>query len=187
MAVRLSENQIAAITQRNKSLVISASAGSGKTTVLVKRVLKLVCEENISLENLVIVTFTNAAAAGIKDKLRKALSAKLSENPADEHIRKQLLIIGNADISTVHSFCGRLIKKYSHLLEKDIPSNPRLLSDTEDKLLRQEVLEELLDDYYFKEDEDFISLIDCYSPGRNDDGLIKLMRGMYEYVCSIPF
>ncbi len=187
MAVKFSENQNAAITVRNKSLVISASAGSGKTTVLVERVLKMVCEENVSLENLAVVTFTNAAAAGIKDKLRKALNERLSKNPSDEHIRKQLLLIGNADISTVHSFCGRIIKKYSHVLRKDIPSNVRLLNDTEDKLLRQEVLEELFDDYYFKEDEDFISLIECYSPGRNDDALIKLMLGMYEYVCSIPF
>lgn len=187
MAVKFSENQIEAINGRGKSLVLSASAGSGKTTVLVERVLKYVCEDGVSLENLVVVTFTNAAAAGIKDKLRKKLNEKLSENPENEHIRKQLLNLSNAEISTVHSFCGRLIKKYGHLLSENIPSSAKLLNDTEDKLLRQEVLEEVFDDFYESSDEEFINLIECMSPGRNDEALIELMLKMYEYVLSIPF
>ncbi len=187
MAVSFSENQKKAIETRGKSLVLSASAGSGKTTVLVERVLRLVCEEKISLENLAVVTFTNAAAAGIKDKLRKALNERLSNTPADEHIRKQLLLLPDADISTVHSFCGRLIKKYSHVLKRDIPSSAKLLSDTEDKLLKQETAEELFDECYSQGDDRFINFIEFYSPGRNDDNLIKLILSVYEYVCSIPF
>lgn len=187
MDVKFSKNQEKAINDRGKSLVLSASAGSGKTTVLVERVLKLVCEEKVSIENLCVVTFTNAAAAGIKSKLRKKLSERLSKNPDDEHIRKQLLLVSDADISTVHSFCGRLIKKYGYALKREISSSVRLSDDTEDKLLRQQIMEELIDDCYYRNDDDFVTMIECLSPGRNDDGLIAIMLKTYDYICSIPF
>jgi len=187
MSVEYSREQLIALETRNKDMILSASAGSGKTTVLVGRIIRMVCEEGISLENLAVVTFTNAAASGIKDKLRKELRKKTDEQPDNEHLRKQLLIINNADISTVHSFCGRLIKKYGHLLPVALPVKTRLLNETEEAVMYQECIEEVITEYYEKDDELFERMMESYSPGRNDDDFTEMLLKTYHFILSIPF
>lgn len=187
MAVEFSKEQLKAIEIRNKDMVLSASAGSGKTTVLVERIIRLVCEEGISLENLAVVTFTNAAAGGIREKLRKALRSKIDEKPDDEHLRKELLLLSNADISTVHSFCGKIIKKYNQNLKVALPSGTRLMNETEEAVLKQECAEEIITEYYEKDDELFEQLMESYSPGRDDSEFVSLLLKAYGFILSIPF
>ncbi|MBQ4109408.1 MAG: helicase-exonuclease AddAB subunit AddA [Clostridia bacterium] len=186
-SVKFSQEQLSVIENKNGSVLVSAAAGSGKSTVLVERIIRTVCEENCDIDKLLVVTFTKAAANGMKEKISKALKKKIAENPSDSKLKKQLLLLNACNISTVHSFCTKMLEKYSYYLPENVPVNYSIIDETENALMRQEVLDDLLDELYEAEDDDFAGLVERYAPGRDDKSLNKLVFGIYNKITSAPF
>lgn len=184
--IKFSPEQLKAIELKNSSLMVSAAAGSGKTAVLVERIIRKITEENADIDKLLVVTFTNAAAQGMKKKIKSAIKERLKNDRGNTNLKRQLLLVDKANISTVHSFCLDLIKKYSHLLPKNVPGDFSLLNETEKSLMINQILSEIITDYYEKNDEDFIRLLDCYGSGSNDSKIITTVIGIYNFLVSIP-
>jgi len=185
-SVKFSEEQLSAIEKRNSSLLVSAAAGSGKTAVLVERIIRKITEEKVNINELLVVTFTNAAANGMKEKIKKAIKECIKKDQTNVFLKKQLYLIDSANISTVHSFCMNLIKKYSYLLPENVPVSFTLLTDTEQALIKQQVINELINEYYEKNDEVFEKLSESYSTAKSDDMLIELILYLYSFLTSIP-
>ena len=162
---------------------MTAGAGSGKTSVLVERILQRIMdrEDPVEIDRLLVVTFTNAAAAEMKQRIGAALEKTLQKNPRLSFLRRQLLLLNKAAISTVHSFCLQVIKRYYYL--RDLDPSFRILEETEADLLQQEVLEEVLEAYYANEEAEspFYRLVDMYSSDRGDRALSALVLLLYSF------
>lgn len=184
--IEFSTEQELAIDTKDTSLMVSAAAGSGKTAVLVERIIRKITSGATDIDKLLIVTFTNAAAAGMKLKIKEAIREKLKENKGDKNLKKQLLLVDRANISTVHSFCLDLIKKNIHLLPPEVPGDFALLDEVEKNLIASQVLSEIMADYYEKNDDDFIALLECYGRGSDDSKVSELVLKLYKFLISIP-
>ena len=178
-----SDDQWSAISQSGEDILVAAAAGSGKTAVLVERIIRKIADPSrgFSVDRLLVATFTKAAAAEMKQRIREALERALEEQPEEEHLRKQLSLLGRASITTLHSFCMEVIRRYY----QQIPLNPafRILNENEAEMLRQELLEELFEDKYGEEDEGstFRELVDWFSGERNDDAMHRLVQRLYDF------
>lgn len=159
--------------------------GSGKTTVLVERIVNKIINENIDIDKLLIVTFTNAAAAEMRERILEAIYKKIDENPDNKNLQKQILLLSKANISTIHSFCLDVIKNYFY--EIGISSNFRIGDTSEIELLKQETMEDVFDELYEIQDKEFISLLNVYSGYRDDQNLKNLILKIYNYSQSMPF
>ena len=182
--LKLTPQQQAVVHDRGGTLLVSAAAGSGKTKVLVDRVLDRIISEGKNIHEFLIITFTNAAAAELRAKISEAISRELSVHPENRHLSRQLNLLQMSHISTVHAFCGTVIREYGYLL--DIPSDFRVLDDGERQELLQKQLDLLLDDAYEKQDPGFLRLTDTLGAGRNDNALCTLVTALYEKVLSQP-
>ena len=142
------DNQLRAIEESGKNMLVAAAAGSGKTAVLVERIIRKICDESntLDVDRLFVVTFTEAAATEMRHRLRDALDKQLLANPGSAHLRRQLALVNQAQISTLHSFCNRVVQKYGYT----IGLNPgyRLAKDTEMQLMMEEVLRDVLTKKY---------------------------------------
>ena len=123
-----------AINSKTKDLLVSAAAGSGKTAVLVERIINLITEKKVDIDKLLVVTFTNAAASQMKEKIYKALIKKIEQGDVSDHIRRQLVLINRAKINTVHSFCLDVLRKNFNLI--DIDPSCRIADETETLILK---------------------------------------------------
>lgn len=159
--------------------------GSGKTTVLVERIVNKIINERIDIDKLLIVTFTNAAAAEMRQRILEAIYEKIDENPDNTDLQKQIILLNKANISTIHSFCLEVIKNYFY--EIGISSNFRIGDTSEIELLKQETLEEVFEKLYEEKNEQFINLVNTYSGYRDDDSLKELILKIYNYSQSMPF
>ncbi len=177
MARPWTTDQLTAITDRAGTLLVSAAAGSGKTAVLVERVIRYILEDGKDIDDFLIVTFTNAAAAEMRGKITDAIMGYLSEHPADQRMKKQLYLVHKAQITTVHAFCLSLVRENFHRL--GLSPSFRIGDERETDLLRQEVLQELLDRWYEKEDPGFGLLSHMVSDNRDDRGLERLILDFY--------
>lgn len=175
-----------AITASGGNLLVSAAAGSGKTAVLVERVIHrlLETENPVDLDRFLVVTFTEAAAAEMRQRIGRALAEALTKRPGDRHLKKQQSLLNKASISTLHSFCLNLIRKYFYLLELD-PS-VKVAGQEETALLKEEVLEELLERKYAEADPAFFLLAETFG-GRGDQGLRDQVLALYEFTRSQPW
>lgn len=184
-----SDDQWRAISQSGSNMLIAAAAGSGKTAVLVERIIQKLCnkEHPLSVDRLLVATFTKAAASEMRQRIREALEKELARNPADEHLGRQLAMLGRASITTLHSFCMEVIQRYYTL----IPLDPgfRIASESETALLRQEVLEELFEEKYAQEREGspFLRLVDWFGGERSDDAVFFLVQKLYDFSRSHPW
>lgn len=195
-----SDDQWRAIAESGDDILVAAAAGSGKTAVLVERIIrKISAEENgFSVDRLLVATFTKAAAAEMRQRIREALERKLeeSEDNAGEgpdgngHLRRQLALLGRASITTLHSFCLEVIRRYYQL----IPIDPgfRILNEHEAEMMRQELLEELLEEKYGEVSEDgedgvFVRLADWFSGERSDDAVHALVQRLHDFARSHPW
>ena len=181
------DDQWKAITASGQDILVAAAAGSGKTAVLVERLIrKIVSKENpVDVDRLLIVTFTNASAAEMRSRIGEALEKELKEQPTSLHLRRQLSLLNRASISTLHSFCMNVIRKYYYQI--DIDPGFRIANDTEAVLLRDEVMEELLEENYSQENnERFYDLVDRYSNDRSDMELQEMIRKLYEFSLAHP-
>lgn len=180
----LSLQQEAVVKDRGGTLLVSAAAGSGKTKVLVDRVMKKIQTDGKNINEFLIITFTNAAASELRGKISQAIAKALSQDPKNRHLQRQLNLISLAQISTVHAFCGNLIRQYGYLLE--IPSDYTMLEDAPREEMLTRILEDILEESYEKKDPGFLLLANTLGAGRNDSGLIKLVQNLFEKLLSQP-
>lgn len=186
MGVRWTEEQKKVITLRGRNILVSAAAGSGKTAVLVERIIRMLTdtEHPVDVDRLLIVTFTEAAAAEMKERIRGAIEQELEKRPEDVHLQRQATLIHSAQITTIHSFCLSVIREHFHVI--DIDPGFRIAEEGELKLLKQDVLEELLEACYVNSSKEFLELVEKLSGGHNDKKLEELILQLYEYSRSYP-
>ena len=182
MAVTLTEAQRAVVAHEGGALLVSAAAGSGKTKVLVDRLLRKLCAPDTpaNIDEFLIITYTNAAAAELRAKISAALSERLAERPDDRHLQRQLTRIYLTQISTVHAFCAVLLRRYAHAL--DLPADFRVGEEYEMEVLRERVLDEVLEEAYAHLDErpEVAAAVDALGYGRDDRRLAELVLQLYE-------
>lgn len=183
------DEQWRAITERGSHVLVAAAAGSGKTAVLVERILRIITDERkpVDVDRLLVATFTKAAADEMRQRMRQALEAKLAEGDASSHLRRQLALIHRASFTTLHSFCMDVITRYY----ARIPLDPgfRVANGTEAELIRQDALETLFETLYEESpaDSPFWGLVERYGGRRGDEGLYALVLQLYDYSRSHPF
>lgn len=183
------DDQWNAIAHQGENILVAAAAGSGKTAVLVERIIRKIASEEtlLNVDQLLVATFTKAAAAEMKERIREALEKELEKKPDSDHLRRQLALMNRASITTLHSFCLEVIQRYFQL----IPLDPafRIANETEAAFLRQEVLEELFEAQYASEseDSDFRRLVDWFSGERSDEAMFRLVQQLYDFSRSHPW
>ncbi|MBO1306941.1 helicase-exonuclease AddAB subunit AddA [Enterococcus sp. 669A] len=177
-----------AIYDQGDNLLVSASAGSGKTAVLVRRVIEKIKRERLSVDELLVVTFTEAAASEMKERVQGALQEAVNEETDQElknHFTRQLTLLPMANISTLHSFCSKVIQRFFYLIDLD-PSYRMLTDATETILLKEDVWDELREECYEQNEEIFYRLTENFSNDRSDQGLEDLILSMYEFARANP-
>ncbi|MEH7383675.1 helicase-exonuclease AddAB subunit AddA [Bacillus sp. JJ1533] len=181
------DDQWKAIVASGQDILVAAAAGSGKTAVLVERIIRkiLSSEHPVDVDRLLVVTFTNASAAEMRNRIGEALEKALKEDPASLHVRRQLSLLNRASISTIHSFCLEVIRKFYYLI--DIDPGFRIADSTEAELLRDEVIEELFEEHYSNlENTKFFDLVDRFTNDRTDVELQNMIRKLYEFSRAHP-
>lgn len=180
------EAQWQAISERGRHLLVAAGAGAGKTAVLVERIIQRVtdAERPLNIDQLLVVTFTNAAAAEMRERISAAIAAKLAECPDDGHLTRQLALLGRASIATLHSFCLDLLRQ--HFYRLDLDPAFRIADVTEAELLRTDVLERLFEERYQAGDELFTELVDAYGGTHDDSHLQEIMLQLDSFASSHP-
>ncbi|WP_294394558.1 helicase-exonuclease AddAB subunit AddA [uncultured Clostridium sp.] len=181
------DEQLSAIETRNCNLLVAAAAGSGKTAVLVERIIRIITNEYnpVDIDKLLVVTFTNAAAAEMRERIAAAISKALDKEPTSKNLQKQLTLLNRANITTMHSFCLDVIKNNFHKIDLD-PSF-RIGDTTEGILIKDEVIDELFEEKYDEEDSEFTKLVEAFSTYKNDDNLKELILDMYNFTMSGPW
>lgn len=176
-----------AITASGRNILVSAAAGSGKTAVLVERVIRMITDPNhpVDIDRLLIVTFTNAAAAEMRYRISKSLNARIKENPAESFYRKQLSLLPNARICTIDAFCTNLVKE--HFYDLSINQDFSLLDESELQLLEDTVINEVLDEFFSEGDRDFMSLIESFTTPNNDKPVINAVKKLLRFIYAQPF
>lgn len=182
--VTWTDDQWKAIYASGQDTLVSAAAGSGKTAVLINRMIeKVVATENpINVDELLVVTFTNASAAEMRHRMAEALEKAIAANPTSSHLRRQLSLVNKAQISTLHSFCLAIVKQYAYLL--DIDPGFRIANEAEIALLRDDILAEVLESAYDTDDEARIhaiyQLVDSFTSDRDDQAIETLISKLYD-------
>ena len=203
MAREWTPAQLSAMNARGHTLLVSAAAGSGKTATLTERIIRSLTdpEHPAELSRMLIVTFTRAAAAELKQRISEALTEAMSKDPRNRHLQKQLLDLGSAHISTIDAFCMEPMR--AHFAEAGLPASFRIADEAELAPLSERVMDELIDAYYKKyapsteaggerdlfsmlSDNPFADLCDALTPARNDEGLPKLLRALYDKLLTYP-
>ena len=183
--VKWTEEQKQAIYEKGSNILVAAAAGSGKTAVLVERIINKIINENIDIDKLLVVTFTNAAASEMRERVLDAIYKKIDENPEDERLQRQVTLLNKASICTIDSFCLDVVR--NNFFEIDISQNFRIGDTTEIEILKQDVLEDLFEEKYEAEDKDFEKLINTYTSYKDDTPLKELILKIYTYIQSNPF
>ena len=142
--VKWTKEQLQAIQEKGSNILVAAAAGSGKTAVLVERIINKIINDKIDIDSLLVVTFTNAAAAEMRERVLEAIYKKLDENPEDENLQRQITLLNKASICTIDSFCLDVVRNNFYQLE-NISPNFRIADTTEIELLKQEVLEDIFE------------------------------------------
>lgn len=190
MTTNWTSEQKEVIDLRDCNILVSAAAGSGKTAVLVERILSLLMDERhpAEIDRMLIVTFTNAAAGEMRDRIRERLEEKLEEELKPgmmEHLQRQSALLQNAQISTIHSFCQYVIRNYFHTI--DLDPDFRIADDGEQKLLQSDVLEQLLEEKYAEKSEGFLHMVESIATGRDDRVLENIVLQLYHFSMSFPW
>ncbi|WP_234119459.1 helicase-exonuclease AddAB subunit AddA [Clostridium hydrogenum] len=198
MSNKWTEEQLEAINSRGSNLLVAAAAGAGKTAVLVERIIKIITNEEspVDIDKLLVVTFTNAAASEMRERIGKAVAEKLYKNPNSKIIQRQLSLLSKSKITTIHSFCLDTIKSNFHCI--DIDPDFRVGDETETLLLKNETLNDLFEEKYLKaqysmennknnETIDFLKLVDGYCSNKNDSALFDMVMNLYNFAMSNPW
>lgn len=187
MAMTWTKDQQKVIDSRRRNLLVSAAAGSGKTAVLVERIVAMITEEEhpVDLNRLLVMTFTNAAAAEMRERIGRAVTEKLKEDPENPRLRLQAALVPHAQIQTIDSFCLSLIR--NHYAGLDIDPAFRVGDEGELTLLKADVMAELLEDRYEKGEESFVRFVETYGGGKTDQGIEEVIDQVYRFCVSHPW
>ncbi len=182
-----SEEQKRVIGARNRSLLVSAAAGSGKTAVLVERIVSLITDPDhpIDVDEILVVTFTNAAASEMRERIFAALSAAADAHPDNAHLQRQMSLIHNAQITTIDSFCLQVVTNHFHRI--DLEPGFRIADSGELLLLREDVCGAVLEEFYQERDPAFLRFMEGYSDAKNDENIRDMIRRLYDYAQSYPW
>ncbi len=185
MGVRWTEEQQKVIRLRDRNILVSAAAGSGKTAVLVERILAMLTDEErpVDMDQLLVVTFTEAAAAEMKERIRDAIEKQLLLHPDNERLKQQATLVHHAQVTTIHSFCLSVIRDHFHMI--DIEPGFRVAEEGELKLLRRDVLSDVLEEYYAEGRREFLDFAEAYG-GRDGRKMEDLILRIYEFSRSYP-
>ena len=187
MGVQWTKEQQEVIRLRDRNILVSAAAGSGKTAVLVERILSKITDKTypVDIDRLLIMTFTRAAAGEMKERISAAIEKALGEDPDNEHLQRQTTLLHTAQITTIDGFCAYIIRNYFHLIGLD--PGYRTADEGELKLLRGDVVKALLEEHYAQKDEKFQKFVECFATGKSDENLGDLIQKLYEMAMSNPF
>ncbi len=188
MGVSWTQEQRKVIDTRSCNILVSAAAGSGKTAVLVERILQLITDEHhpVDIDRLLIVTFTRAAAGEMKERIRSAIEKKLETDRDNEHLQRQSVLVHHAQITTIDSFCSYVVKNYFHLIDLD-PSF-RMGDEGEMRLLQADVADKVMEEAYAKEENHaFAAFVDGFSGGKTDEKIPELIQKLYGFSMSYPY
>lgn len=176
-----------AISARGGPLLVSAAAGSGKTAVLVERVVSLILDssQGIAADRLLVVTFTKAAAAEMKDRIDRRLSLELQKHPNSTFLQRQKILLSHAQIGTIDSFCKELIQE--NFSQLGVPVDFRVADQSEMKVLQAQTMTQVLDRYYAADDANFLQMADSISSSKNDRQLTEVIQTLYQFARSHPF
>ena len=183
--MKWTNEQSDAIYKKGSNILVAAAAGSGKTAVLVERIIQKILTDKIDINRLLVVTFTNAAASEMRERVLEAIYKKLDELPDDEHLKKQIILLGKSNICTIHSFCLEVIR--NNFYEIGLSANFRISSEEENEILKQETIEDVLENLYESESEDIKRLVEVYTDYRSDDKLKEIILNIYKFIQSAPF
>ncbi|VIB53185.1 ATP-dependent nuclease subunit A (ATP-dependent helicase addA) [Clostridioides difficile] len=180
------KEQLEVIESRECNLLVAAAAGSGKTAVLVERIIQMITsrENPIDIDKLLVVTFTNAAASEMRERIGDAIGKALDENPENKHLQNQLVLLNKSSITTIHSFCLDVIKSNFHRVSLD--PNFRIGDQTECAILKQEAIEEVFEDLYEERDEGFLNLVESYAERGGDKEVQDIILGIYSFAMASP-
>ena len=187
MAVNWTSKQQEVIDSRNRNLLVSAAAGSGKTAVLVERIIQMISEGDrpLDIDQLLVMTFTNAAAAEMRERIGAAVEQKLKERPEDEHLWLQAALIPQAQITTIDSFCLNIIR--SHYNSLDIDPAFRMGDEGELSLLRGDCMGEMLENCYDEADAEFARFVEHFGRGKSDRGIEDVILQAWQFSQSHPW
>ena len=187
MGMTFTSEQREAIELRGCNILVSAAAGSGKTAVLAERITSMVCDGDnpVDIDRLLVVTFTNAAAAEMRERIAVGIAARLAADPESEHIQRQSALLHNAQITTIDSFCLFLLR--NHFNEIGLDPAFRIADEGEMKLTEQEVLADLMEESYAQGGEDFRFCVEFFCPGGRESVLEKYILDLYRYACAFPW
>lgn len=185
--MQYTEDQQKVIDCRDRNILVSAAAGSGKTAVLVERIIQRICDEKhpVDIDKMLIVTFTSASAAEMRERISKAVSDRLEMDAQNEHLQKQSALIHNAQITTIDSFCLFLIKNHFH--EIDLDPGFRVADEAEGKLLRKDAMQELLEEEYALSKEDFLYFVESYATNGSEKAVEEAIYRLYDFAVSYPW
>lgn len=187
MEKRWTDEQKEVINRHGCNLLVSAAAGSGKTAVLVERIVEMVSKEDnpVDVDELVIVTFTNAAAGEMRQRILEAIEKRMEQEPENQHLRKQQTLINHAQITTIDSFCLNIIRNYFN--EIDLDPGFSVADPGEMKLIMSDVLSQVIEEYYARGDEQFLHFVNCFAPDKTDYALEKHILDLYSASLSNPW
>ena len=187
MGIKFTPDQQQVIDLHGCNILVSAAAGSGKTAVLVERIVQMVCreEEPVDIDRLLIVTFTNAAAAEMRERISLAISARLEQQPENGHLQRQATLLHNAQITTIDSFCLYLLRNHFN----DIGLDPtfRVADQGEIELLRREVMGQMLEERFAGQEEDFFHCVEVYCPNGRETVLEEHILNLHDFAMSQPW
>ena len=183
--VKWTKEQQDAIYDSGSNILVAAAAGSGKTAVLVERIINKVINENVDIDKILVVTFTNAAASEMRERILEAIYKKMEEFPDNKNLQRQVILINKASICTIDSFCLDIIR--NNFFEIDASANFRVADTTEIELLKQEVIDDIFEEKYLNNDKEFLKLINTYTTYKDDEPLKDLLLNIYRYIQSSPF
>lgn len=187
MGVNWTRDQSQVIESRGCNLLVSAAAGSGKTAVLVERIIRRITEgeQPADIDRLLVMTFTRAAAAEMRERIQAAIEKRLETEPDNTHLQRQAVLVQYAPITTIDSFCLHILRENFDRL--DIDPAFRVADEGELLLLRADVMEELLEDYYREGGERYEEFVDCYAAGKADGGISDYIYQVYTFSQSNPW
>ncbi len=185
--MKYTADQQRVIDTRDKNILVSAAAGSGKTAVLVERIIQRITDEEkpVDIDRLLIVTFTSAAAAQMRERISRAVAKKLEDNPQNEHLQKQASLIHNAQITTIDSFCLFVIR--NNFNEIGIDPGFRVADESEIKMLEADIMNRLLEEMHTEPSERFLHFVECYSTGTSEKRIEEAVLRLYHFSVSYPF
>lgn len=183
--VKWTKEQALAINEKGENILVAAGAGSGKTAVLIERIMNKILNEKIDIDKILVVTFTKAAASEMRERLLKSLYKEIEKNPDDSYLQRQTMLLSKANICTIDSFCLDVVK--NNFFETGISPNFKIADSTEIQILKLETLEELFDEKYEANEKDFMKLVNMFTSYKEDEELKGIILSIYDFIQSTPY